>query len=165
MDFRDQDLAPPFPWLGCSIESISALPAGLLIGCDVRMEAPIIGHRIRRAALAGGQMTFINPRRFDFRFPVAHHRVVRPSQMVGELAAVAKAMSSIAKTALPKSFADLTDGVEPGEAHRSIASILADAESPAVMMGNIALRHPALLELRHLAAWIARTKVRWKWTV
>ncbi len=156
-DFRDQREAPPFPWLGQSIESLGSLEAALMIGADVRMEAPIIGHRIRKAAMAGGRMMFINPRDFDFRFPVSTKIVTRPSEMIVHLGYVAVALSNISKTSLPKSFAAVTDGAEPDEDHQAIAGRLLDAESATVLLGNIALRHPMLRELRLLAAWIART--------
>ena len=91
-DFSDQDTAPAFPWLGQSLDALERMGAALLIGSNVRMEQPLVGHRLRKAALAGGQIMFINPRDFDFRFPVAAKVIADPVGMVTALAGVAQAV-------------------------------------------------------------------------
>ena len=52
-DFSDQDSDPLFPWLGCDIQDIESSDAILIVGSNLRKEAPIIAHRVRKAALAG----------------------------------------------------------------------------------------------------------------
>ncbi|MCP5425034.1 MAG: NADH-quinone oxidoreductase subunit NuoG, partial [Gammaproteobacteria bacterium] len=70
-DFSDQLTAPVFPWLGEPLQELEQLDTALLIGSNVRLEQPLAGHRLRKAALAGGNVMFVNPRDYDFRFPVA----------------------------------------------------------------------------------------------
>jgi len=71
-DFRDQLSDPPAPGLGgLSIAQIDALDALLLIGCNLRREAPVLAHRVRKAAKRGAKISFLNPARFDYLFPVA----------------------------------------------------------------------------------------------
>ena len=59
------------------------------------MEQPLAGHRLRKAALAGGQVMFVNPRDFDFRFPVAAKVIADPAGMVAALAGVAQAVAEL----------------------------------------------------------------------
>jgi hypothetical protein len=39
-------------------KDLEKVKAALLIGSNVRMEQPLAGHRLRKAALAGGQIMF-----------------------------------------------------------------------------------------------------------
>ncbi len=156
-DFRGQRDAPPFPWLGQSLKDLERVEAALLIGSDVRMEAPLLGHRIRNAALAGGSISSLNPRDFDFRFPVAHKLISRPSRMPVELAAVARAVADASDTELPKTFFGLTSSAMPEGVHRAMADTLLGSDRATILLGNFALRHPAFSQLRLLAGWIARS--------
>ncbi|MDH3549657.1 MAG: NADH-quinone oxidoreductase subunit NuoG, partial [Gammaproteobacteria bacterium] len=59
-DFSDQDNDPAFPWLGCSIAELEEQDAILVIGSNIRQEAPILAHRIRKAALGGASVSFVS---------------------------------------------------------------------------------------------------------
>ncbi len=66
VDFRDQAGDPVAPLLGCTIAELGEASAILLVGCNVRMEVPLIAHRVRRAAVRNGAtVALINPRRYD----------------------------------------------------------------------------------------------------
>ncbi len=153
-DFSDQDIAPPFPWLGQSVADLERVKAALLIGSNVRMEQPLASHRLRKAALAGGRIMFLNPRAFDFRFPVAAQVIADPAAMVGALASVARAIGELKGQALPESLAGLATG-EPGETERAMAAQLSEQTPATVLLGNLAIAHPAFAQLRALAAFIA----------
>lgn len=154
-DFSDQDMAPVFPWLGQALEDLEKVGAALLIGSNVRMEQPLAGHRLRKAALAGGQIMFVNPRDFEFRFPIAAKRIVDPAGMVEALAGVAQAVAELNKEPLPENLAGLISGA-PGETERAIAAHLANNASSTVLLGNLALAHPAFATLRALAGFVAQ---------
>ena len=154
-DFSDQAAAPVFPWLGQALEDLEKVGAALLIGSNVRMEQPLAGHRLRKAALAGGQIMFINPRDFEFRFPVAAKRIVDPAGMVAALAGVAQAVAELKGTTLPGNLASLASGA-PGETERAMAAHLANNAASTVLLGNLALAHPALAALRALAGFVAQ---------
>ena len=124
-DFSDQGAAPVFPWLGQALEDLEKAKAALLVGSNARMEQPLAGHRLRKAALAGGQILFINPRDFDFRFPVAAKVIADPVGMVLALAGVAQAVAELKGQTLPASLAGLVAGA-PGETERAIAAHLVE---------------------------------------
>jgi len=153
-DFSDQNAAPVFPWLGQTLEDLEKVKAALLIGSNVRMEQPLAGHRLRKAALAGGQIMFINPRDFDFRFPVAAKVIADPVGMISALAGVAQAVAALKGVTLPDSLAGLAVGT-PDEAEGAIAARLVNHAPATVLLGNLAVAHPAFAHLRALAGFVA----------
>jgi NADH-quinone oxidoreductase subunit G len=104
-DFRDQDVAPLFPWLGQSIAALETLDAALVVGSHTRKEQPLANHRLRKAALRGSALMFVNPVAFEFNYPVAEAVVATPAGMLQALAAIAKALGGKTKGSLAKLLA------------------------------------------------------------
>ncbi|HKJ21597.1 MAG TPA: NADH-quinone oxidoreductase subunit NuoG, partial [Gammaproteobacteria bacterium] len=69
-DFSDQDMAPVYPSLGLPIRDLESLDAALLIGSNIRKEQPLAALRLRRAALHGASVMFVNWADYNFNFPV-----------------------------------------------------------------------------------------------
>ncbi len=154
-DFSDQDAAPVFPWLGQELADLEKVGAALLIGSNVRMEQPLAGHRLRKAALAGGRILLINPRDFEFLFPVAAKVIADPAGMVAALVGVALAVAELKGQDLPMELAALAGGVSAGEAERAIAEHLVNQAPATVLLGNLAVAHPAFAQLRALSSFVA----------
>jgi len=151
LDFSDQAQAPIMPWLGQSIEALESLDAALLIGSNVRKEQPLIAHRLRKASLKGAQISFVNPKRYDFHFNVTENIAVDPFEMVAELAAIAAALGA------QSGASDLGEWIaaaKPNDAHEAIATSLKGGSS-SVMLGNLAVLNPHYAALRALASLIA----------
>ena len=111
----------------------------------------MLAHRIRKAAVKGGaQVGFLNPRRFEFMFPVAGY-LVAETDMVGELTALVHAAAEAAGKPVPSSVgaADVTN------AHRSLIGALRHGERHAIIMGTLAQRHPAFSKLKALCTMLA----------
>ncbi len=153
-DFSDQETVPVFPWLGQGVADLEKVKAALLVGSNVRMEQPLAGHRLRKAALAGGKLMFVNPRDFEFRFPVAAKIIADPAGMVAALAGVAGAVAELKGEPLPDGWAGLAAGA-PSETERAIAANLIDNAPATVLLGNLATAHPAFAQLRALAGFVA----------
>ena len=47
---------------------------------NLRREAPVLAHRVRKAAKRGAKIAFLNPARFDYLFPVAAYLESPPAQ-------------------------------------------------------------------------------------
>jgi NADH-quinone oxidoreductase subunit G len=150
-DFSDQDNDPAVPGLGCTVAELESRDAILVVGSNLRKEAPILAHRVRKAALAGTHVAFINNRLQDYHFPVAHY--IADDALVAQLAGVAVALS--AGTKVPASVSELCKGVSPSAEQKGIADMLRAAGNGHVVLGNVAGRHPAFSALRALAAAIA----------
>lgn len=155
-DFSDQGLLPPFPWLGQSIEELDTLNAVLLVGSNVRKEQPIIGYRLRKAALAGARMMAINPVDYSFNFPVAERLIGEPTRMVAALAGIAKALLEITGKRPPKGLTALLKGVSTSDTELAIARNLEAAENATVLLGGVAMGMPQLSSLRALGSLIAK---------
>jgi NADH-quinone oxidoreductase subunit G len=149
-DFADQGNDPLYPWLGCEIADIERQNAILVVGSNIRHEAPILAHRVRKAALAGAEVSFINSREHEYFFDVATS--LCGDGLVAMLAGVAVAACG---KSLPDNVAALCKGVKTDADHKQIAASLKDADSALVLLGNIAGRHRAMSAVRSLAAAIA----------
>ncbi len=151
-DFRDQDADPPFPALGTTLQGVESLDRLLVVGSNIRKEAPILAHRVRKAALKGCKVGFVNAEDYPLFFPVAGYA---QGQLPAELAALAAALAKKSKRRLPDRIRAMTDGVKPGAVHEAIAETLAEDGNGLVLLGNIAQRHPAFADLRSMAAAMA----------
>jgi NADH-quinone oxidoreductase subunit G len=149
-DFSDQDNDPAFPWLGCSIADLQSSDALLVVGSNLRKEAPIIAHRVRKAALAGAKVSFVNNELYEYHFAVADN--IHEGGLVAQLAGVAVAAAGRKK--LPKTVAALAKGIKASDAHKRIAASLTEADNAHILLGLIAGRHQASSALRALAATI-----------
>ena len=147
-DTSDQANDPVAPTLGCSINELEASNAVLVVGSNLRREAPILAHRLRKASLTGASINFVNDEPFDYLFDIAGY--LHEAGLLAELAGVAVASGEV-----PAAAADICSGVEPTDAQRAVAESLKSGETSRVLLGNISLRHPAAAALRALAAAIA----------
>jgi NADH-quinone oxidoreductase subunit G len=150
-DFRDDEHEPLYPWLGQSLEDIEKLDAALVIGSNVRKEVPLLAHRLRKAALKGGAVMFLNPRRYDLLFPVAAYLSVSAADMVSALATLLKATGK----AVPAHLKTLVAAQKPAAEHEQIAAQLGSGERKSILLGHLALSHPAYADIRALAAALA----------
>ena len=154
-DTSDQDLMPAFPSLGQPVADLEQADAVLLVGSNPRNDQPIVNHRLRKAALRGSRIQYLNPRRFEFNYPVAGQRVVSAKHLVDELAAVAKAALDLASEPAPEGLDGLLGEARPGDEHRALAESLKQADAPAVLLGNLAGAHPEAAALRALGQLVA----------
>ena len=142
-DFRPGQ--PSAPWLGMTLEELEQLDAVLIIGGNPRHDQPLLGHRLRKAAMRGAKITYINPLRFDLNYR-AEQWLTTPHGMLDELAAVGKAAGwseqGIANTPV-------------NELHQAVAEQLKGAQRAAILLGPLALAHPDAALLWGLAAGLA----------
>ena len=143
-------------WLGMKIADIGGLQSVLVVGSTLRKEHPLIANRLRQAAKKGLQVNIVHVADDDLLMKVANKALVRPSEMVGLLGAIAKALVEIKKASLPGDVAIAVAGLTISAEARAIAQNLADKEKTAVMLGNFAQHHPQYSLLHVLGQEIAR---------
>ncbi|MDH4109473.1 MAG: NADH-quinone oxidoreductase subunit NuoG [Gammaproteobacteria bacterium] len=148
-DFSDQDNDPEAPLLGLEIAALEQVDGAFVVGSSIRREAPILAHRLRKAALRGARVSFACPEPESYHFGV--HEYLSDAGLLTELAGVAAA----AGCASNPSVRDLLAGVSATAAQQRVAASLSEAGSSVVLLGAIAERHPAAAALRTLAAAIA----------
>lgn len=150
-DFRDQDADPIFPWLGCSLEGLEKRDGILVVGSNLRMEVPLIAHRVRNAALDCADVAFVNP--VDYTYHFDHAYVEAPvDRVVQALASIVVAAAEDEGKPVPPVVAEI--GAEPSvsDEHRAAAKRLAGKSRALILLGHIAQRHPQFAEIRALAA-------------
>ena len=151
LDFRAQENEAVYPHLGLKIAEVERLEGVLIVGSDLRHEVPMLAHRLRKAAIKGAQVAFLNPRRFDYMFPVAGY--VAQIDMLAELKVLVHAAAGAAGKPVPAGAgagdASVTD------AHKSLVAALSHGSRRAVILGTLAQRHPAYSQLKALSAVLA----------
>ncbi|MBS0388191.1 MAG: NADH-quinone oxidoreductase subunit G [Proteobacteria bacterium] len=154
-DFRDQGGDAVAPGIGLPFSEVDALDGILVVGSNLRAELPMLAHRVRKAARRGAAVSFLNPQRYDYLFPVANTLVAKPAEMRRELAGVLRAALEAANAPVPAALTSLLADAQAGEVHRAIAASLGKGKR-AVWLGALAQRHSAYAELRVLARELAR---------
>jgi NADH-quinone oxidoreductase subunit G len=149
-DFSDQENDPAVPSLGCAIADLESANAMLVVGSNLRKEAPILAHRVRKAAVGGCQVNVVNHTEYDYFFNLNQH--IHGNGLVQELAGIAVAAS---RGDIPGAIATICDGVVPGAAQKAIAESLASADDAIVVTGLIAARHRASSAVRALCSAIS----------
>jgi len=134
-DFSGQGQDPPFPGLGLALGELESLSGLLLAGCHVRIESPILAHRVRKAALAGCKVSFLATAAQQSHFPVHAGIVATAADLPAELAALA------ADKGLSAQQKKIRDSLSAGRA--------------AIVLGGIAMRHSRYAALCASAARLA----------
>jgi len=156
VDFRlrQQDFSAPVqgaPWLGMPIADLSNVDAAFVVGSFLRRDHPLFAARLRQAAKNGAKLHFLNATADDSLIPTAKRIVAAPSAWLDELAGIAAAVAQLRGVALPDTLA----GVSASPAAQAVAQSLANGERRAVLLGNVAVRHPQFAQLHAVAQWIA----------
>jgi NADH-quinone oxidoreductase subunit G len=142
---------PPLPWLGVPIAELERQAAVLLIGTDLRQEQPLLAHRIRKAALGGAHVAFVNPYHLELTFD-SRQLIADPRGMLDALAAVAKALGASADGPI----GELIAAAEADSSHTAIAAALGTAgresSGAVVLLGALAEAHPDYGLLKALAS-------------
>jgi NADH-quinone oxidoreductase subunit G len=154
-DFSDQVNDPAWPWLGTDIDSIAAMNGILIVGSNLRAEAPIIAHHVRKAALNGAAIAFVNPVDYPMQFARAAH-VEAPAEalasaLAGVLLAALESAGKPPAAALQERYADL----RPSDEQRAAASVLLNKDDAWLLLGQLVERHPRLTEIRFIASELA----------
>ncbi|MBJ9875875.1 NADH-quinone oxidoreductase subunit G [Burkholderia cenocepacia] len=156
VDFRlrQQDFSAPVqgaPWLGMPIADLSNVDAAFVVGSFLRRDHPLFASRLRQAAKNGAKLHFLCATGDDSLIPTAQRIVAAPSAWLDELAGIAAAVAQLRDVALPDALA----GVTASPAAQAVAQSLANGERRAVLLGNVAVRHPQFAKLHAVAQWIA----------
>jgi NADH-quinone oxidoreductase subunit G len=146
VDFSGDAVDPAMPSLGGSIAEIDSLQTLLVVGSNLRHELPVLAHRVRKAAMAGAKVWFLNPGEFEYLFPVAGQLVVAPSVQLAEINAL---LSAAGAGTISGAAAAVTDQ------HRAMVEQLRGASGKAIWLGALALRHPQYAALRAAAQALA----------
>ena len=156
LDFRDQAADPQFPSLGRRIAQVETLKVILVVGSTLRHEAPILAHRLRKAALAGASVSFLCPQPHEYLFPVSVYMDRKGGSMTEQLAGLVAAAAEVTGKALPDQVRAAVTGAHFGDPQRELVASLAKSGETAIVLGLQANRDAAWSDLRALAGVLAQ---------
>ena len=154
-DFGDDKACNQARAFQSPMAAIDAADTILLIGSNIRHEAPILGQRVRKAWRKGAQVAALNPIDWNFHFTLANKLITAPQHMVAELAALAHAVSNVTGKDVPASLQAALASIQVGEAHTAMAQMLIGDGNKMLILGQAAMAHEQASWLRQLSAWIA----------
>jgi NADH-quinone oxidoreductase subunit G len=100
-------------------------------------------------------VSFVNPERYEYLFPVSAYFSLDGLDLLGHLVAIAAAAQANGAS-VPASIASLTASAQPNDTHRAVAQQLATGERRLILLGAIAQRHPGFADLRLVAQALAQ---------
>ena len=156
-DFRDQNSDPKAPLLGCSIADLDTRQGILVIGSNLRMEVPIVAHRVRKAARKGASVAFVNPDASTSTTSSRPPTCTAPADDVRRESRrrAGRGGRSAAGTSVP-AHVDARRRRRARRPTRIEPRRQALARKPGlVLLGHIAQRHPHYADIRALAAGLA----------
>ncbi len=151
VDFSTQQQSPVMPWLGRSLASLETLDSALIVAANLRLEQPLLSHRIRKSVINNGaKISSIGYQSGIYNFNLQDELAGSASQILADLAAVAVAASKISGQSLSSELLELTKDCRPNKAHKSIAQSLSKAGNAAIIVGVQALAHPQMSLIQQL---------------
>jgi NADH-quinone oxidoreductase subunit G len=142
-DFSDEKRDPVSPGLGMSLDDFASCDAVLMVGSDLRKEAPILAHRLRQVATGGGRVGFVDSEHRNLLFPVM-------AQAIHPSARLAEGLEKLLEATRESHTAAGADDV-----HSSLAEMLKTGSRTAIVLGLRAASHPEFGRLRTLAGRLA----------
>ncbi|ODN66128.1 NADH-quinone oxidoreductase subunit NuoG [Methylophaga muralis] len=138
-----------------SLADIESSDAIVLLGCNIRSEAPLLAHRVRQSAYAGGLISDINFFKTDLLMPVDRQVVVNSAQLFVLLSGVAKTLLQRVDETTAKAWRHMMREKAPSATEQNIAMQLANAHQAVIIVGALANQHPQASAIRSLAALIS----------
>jgi NADH-quinone oxidoreductase subunit G len=140
------------------LAGIERARAIVLVGCDPQRDAPILGHRIRKAWRAGARVYALNPLDTPLHFELAGKAIAAPSALPGRLAALVAVALERSGQAAPPALAGLIGAARPDHGDRAAVQALVEAGGRAVVIvGDHGNRAGNASRLRALARLLARS--------
>ena len=155
LDFSDDAARALAPTLSAPLAEIERARSILLMGCNPRLDAPLLGHRVRKAWKRGAKVYAINPADFDFHFQLEQKLIGHAQNQVGYALALAKAAAEANEIAVPNELAPLLTGALMSDNARAIVDSLKSNQPSRILFGEHAAQHPSAAILRACAQFVA----------
>ena len=123
----------------------------LIIGSNLRLEQPMINHRLRKATLAGATVDVVNVMAFDFNYRLNSENIVAPNQTAATLAGVLKSILQSNHKEIP----DYLNEVEISDTAAQLADQLLQSENSVIVLGEHLINNPQASSVANLVSEIA----------
>jgi len=130
---------------------LETIDQALVIGANLRLEQPMINHRLRKAQLSGANITTLNVKNFNFNYKVDSH-ITSPNEIANTLAGVLKVLIDKTKQELPEYLSE----VMPSEQSVAMANNLLEANNSVLILGEHLINNAQASSISNLTAEIAK---------
>ncbi|CAC9543531.1 NADH-ubiquinone oxidoreductase chain G (EC 1.6.5.3) [uncultured Gammaproteobacteria bacterium] len=134
-----------------ALADLEAVDYGLIIGANLRLEQPMINHRLRKAQLSGANITALNVKDFDYNYKVKSNAIA-PSEIANTLAGVLKILLDKAQQELPEYLL----AVSPNKQTVELANELLEADNSVLILGEHLINNAQASSISNLTAEIAK---------
>lgn len=154
-DSRDDKYLGLFPKLEIPLQAIEKQNAIFLVGSNIKREQPLAWHRIRKASLAGANISSLNAVDYDVQFNQQAKIITSPANFLINLLAIAKVLSELNSADLSVETKALLQDIRPSAEQIAIANTLHSAEQSLILLGAVAFNHPQAAAIRQVINLIA----------
>ena len=142
VDFTGDSMEPLFPGMGIKPHEIEKMNTILIIGSDIRREAPIIAHWIKKAASNGASINIINEKHGEYFFPIDNLILSSSEALAENLGLVLKALFEGSQIELlPSVLNKLEQLPKPSPSHYKIAETLSINDNNLLLSGLVSNSH------------------------
>ncbi len=134
------------------LAGLEGVDHALVIGSNLRLEQPMINHRLRKANLSGASIDVMNATAFDFNYKLNSENIIPPSQMAATLAGVLKSILQDAHAEIP----EYLESVEVSDSAQQLANQLSDSDNSVIILGEHVINNPQALSISNLIHEIAQ---------
>ncbi len=134
------------------LAGLEGVDHALVIGSNLRLEQPMINHRLRKASLSGASIDVINAMAFDFNYRINSENIIAPNQTALTLASILKSVLKSAHTEVPEYLGN----AEVTEIATQLANQLTDSDNSVIILGEHVINNPQALSISNLISEIAQ---------
>ncbi len=133
------------------LTGLDGIDYALVVGSNLRLEQPMINHRLRKAVLAGASIDVINAMAFDFNYRLNSENIVSPNQILLLLAEILKSVLESSYAEIPKYLSK----VKVGDIAKCMADDLLDADNSVIILGEHIINNLQAASIAKLISKIA----------
>jgi len=135
-----------------SLLQLEQVDHALIVNSYLRLEQPMINHRIRKATLNGASVSTVNAKCFDFNYRIANKLLSAPQNTIATLSGILKALLEANSEALP----DFIKSTKTEQQHIDIANALNASENSVIILGEHVNSNPCKDQVAKLITLIAK---------
>ncbi|MDG2395783.1 NADH-quinone oxidoreductase subunit NuoG [Candidatus Thioglobus sp.] len=133
------------------LADLEHIDQAIVIGSNIRLEQPMINHRLRKAQLAGAGITTLNVKEFDFNYKT-NDIIVAPNEIANTLAGVLRVLVEKSAEEVPAYLLAVT----PCAQAIDIASSLLNSDKTVLILGEHVVNNAQAASIANLITEIAK---------
>ncbi|MEO1890830.1 MAG: NADH-quinone oxidoreductase subunit NuoG [Candidatus Thioglobus sp.] len=134
------------------LAGLEGVDHALVIGSNLRLEQPMISHRLRKANLSGASIDVINAMAFDFNYRLNSENIISPNQTAAMLAGVLKSVLQNAQVEIPDYLVD----IKVNDVATQLAEKLSQSDNSVIVLGEHIVNNPQAASIANLVSEIAQ---------